>query len=176
MWSKLHAYFKEKQNKYRKERYLELLAEIDHPSVGIEHLPIMLVTFWKQFDVTLLKTISDRDWMYITLVVRHNNIAELIYAVQDFTNAIAQDNYGIIELASKERFKTAINTDLDAYLSGLNGEIIDPMEAFKALKANIIRHGDIIETIRSTAHIRFLHRFYKDIHELTLTLVNNIKA
>lgn len=176
MWAKLYDYFNKHGVEYKKKRYQELIAEFDHPNVTLEHLPVMLVEFWKKFDLNTLKGISARDWMYITLTVRHSTIAELIYAVQDFTNAIAQDEYGTIELAAKERFLTPQQLDMDTYLSGLNGEILEPQAALKALKDNIARHGEIIETVDSLAYRRFLHRFYKDLQALTVVLVENIKV
>lgn len=176
MWAKLYNYFSKYGVEYKKKRYKELLAEFDHPNVTLNEVPVMLVEFWKKFDLSTLKNISERDWMYIMMTVRHNSIAELIYAVQDFTNAVAQDDYVFIERASQERFMTPNSLDLDTYLSGLNGEILKPLEALQALKDNILRHGEIIETIETTAYRRFLHRFYKDIQALTTVLVENIKV
>lgn len=176
MIAKICQYFRERSLGYKQKRYMELLKEFDHPNVGLEHYPAMLTGFWSQFDVSTLKGISQRDWMYIRLSVRHANIAELIYAVQDFTNAIAQDDYRNIELASKERFTTTEFLDLDTYLSGLNGEILNPIQALQSLKDNLTRHGEIIATVQSKAYARFLHRFYQDILALTTVLVKNIKA
>lgn len=176
MIAKIKQYLRERSFKFKQDRYTELLKEFDHPHVGLEHYPEMLVGFWQQFDVGTLKNISQRDWMYITMTIRHNNIAELIYAVQDFTNMIAQDDYRNIELASKERFNVAKMIDLDEYLSGLNGEILNPVQAIQALKDNICRHGEIIETVQSKAYARFLHRFYQDLLALSHVLIKNIKA
>lgn len=176
MWAKLRNYGAKRLIQFKKEQYLKQLSEFDHPLVTIEHVPVMLVAFWKGFDPTLLSTITAREWMYITTVVRHSNIAELIYAVQDFTNAVAQDDYGTIELAAKERFRIASVIDMDTYIVGINGEAIDPIEAITALKNNLSRHGDIIDTVPGLAYRRFLNSFYNDILSLTVTLVNNIKV
>ncbi|ARV76876.1 hypothetical protein PHABIO_245 [Pseudomonas phage Phabio] len=176
MWAKLQRYFERKTNGFKKKQYLNLLSELEHPHVTLEHLPLMLVSFWNQFDIKTLDSISAQEWMYITTTLNHNNIAELIYATQDFTNAIAQDDYGVIELAAQERFKVATYLDMDTYLSGLNGEVIDAMYAFKSLKDNIHRHGEIIENVEQLAYRRFLHRYYKDLQTLTILLVNNIKV
>lgn len=176
MWAKLTNYLKSRSTEYKKKRYLELLAEFDHPNVTLEHLPLMLVAFWQQFDLDTIKSISARDWMYIDVTVRHQNIAELIYAVQDFTNAIAQDDYIVIDLAAKERFITQIRLDLDTYMAGLNGEVVNPLQALNALRDNILRHGEVIENIDILSYRRLLHRFYKDLLTITTVLVKNIKV
>lgn len=176
MWAKFKQYLDQRKLEFKKQKYLELLEEFDHPHVTLEHMPLMLVSFWNQFDISTLKNILPAEWMYIDLKCRHNNIAELIFALQDFTNAIAQDDYTVIEHASKERFVTSHEMDLDTYITGVNGEILKPLEAFKALQDNVKRHGEIIDTVTVLAYRRLLHRFYQDLHALTVTLVNNIKA
>lgn len=176
MWAKLIGYFERGTNSYKKKRYLEQLSEFEHPNVTLEHLPTMLVEFWRTFDINTMKQVSPREWMYITLTLKHSNVAELIYAVQDITNAIAQDAYGVIQGIAKERFITAERIDLDGYWSGTNGEILDPIEMLQNIKDNIHRHGEIIENIENKAYARFLFRFYKDVLTLTECLVNNIKV
>lgn len=176
MWAKLCGYFNSKSNEYKKKRYLELLSELEHPHVTLEHLPVMLTSFWTQFDVRTLDSISAQDWMYISTELNHENIAVLIYAIQDFTNAIAQDDYRVIEKAAMEQFKTPKRLDMDSYLSGLRGEVLKPREALQALKDNLVRHGEIIENIQQLAYRRLLNRFYRDVQTLTILLVNNIKV
>lgn len=176
MWAKFKQYLEQRKVEFKKKKYLELLSEFDHPHVTLEHVPLMLVSFWKQFDVKTLSTILPAEWMYIQFNCRHESIAELLFAIQDFTNAIAQDDYGVIEHASKERFINARPIDLDTYIVGLNGEILKPLDAIKALQDNISRHGEIIDTVTVLAYRRLLHRFYQDLHALTVCLVNSIKA
>lgn len=176
MWRRFVNYLQSKGVDYKKQRYLEQLDELDLDAVAIDNLPTLLITFWKNFDVKLLQTIPARDYMYIQMTLNHDNISELIFALQDFTNAIAQNDYSVIELAARERFKQKRTTDLDAYMSGLNGEVLDGKDVFAQLKANICRHGEILDTVEEKAYRRYLYRFYNDLNVLTHTLVNNIKG
>lgn len=176
MWAKIKQYLDKRAVRFKKQNYLELLKEFDHPHVTLEHIPLMLTSFWNQFDVRTLSTILPAEWMYIQFNCRHDNIAALIFAVQDFTNAIAQDDYGVIEHAAKEQFIVSNTVDLDSYIVGLNGEILKPLDALKVLQENIKRHGEIIDTVTVLAYRRLLHRFYQDLHALTVCLVKNIKV